>query len=79
MLLDSIRLLMLKFGGYCPVLGKVRFDIVTRLNLENEPIFNMGNSIKKLFHLMQFLLIRLSLRDKIDFLNVTGIITRIAK
>ena len=72
-------MLMLKFGGYCPVLGKNRLKIVNGRIFENGSRCHVENTIWKLFYLMQFLLIRLSLRDKIDFLRVTGIYPRIAK
>ena len=72
-------MLMLKFGGYCPVLGKIRLKIVNGRILENVSRCHVENTIWKLFCLMQFLLIRLRLRDKIDFLSITGIYPRTVK
>ena len=61
---------------FCPVLGKIRLKIVNGRIFENSPRRHVENTILKLFCLMHFLLIPLSLEDKIENLRLTGFYPR---
>ena len=72
-----LRLKYEKFGVYCPVLGKIRLKIVNGRIFENGSRCHVENTILELFCLMYFLLILLSLGDKIENLRLTGFYPKI--
>ena len=71
------RILICWFMRFCPVLGKIRLKIVNGRILENGSLHDVENTILKLFRLMQFCLIPLSLWDKIENLRLMGFYPRI--